>query len=72
MLERRRADLEKWMWKLLSKPALARSSALKSFLELDRAIERANAQRYGPPPLILLQPAKHLALVKPFESRSTT
>lgn len=39
--ERRRAELEKWLWRLIGTPDIARSSQLKAFLEFDRALQRA-------------------------------
>ncbi|KXZ45388.1 hypothetical protein GPECTOR_55g294 [Gonium pectorale] len=42
-LERRRAELEKWLWRLVGTPELARSPQLKAFLEFDRALTRAQA-----------------------------
>ncbi len=41
MCDQRRRDLEAWMWKLLGQPALSRSTALRAFLEWERAMARA-------------------------------
>ncbi|GFR45060.1 hypothetical protein Agub_g6433, partial [Astrephomene gubernaculifera] len=43
-LERRRAELERWLWRLVATPELARSQQLKAFLEFDRALTRAQQQ----------------------------
>lgn len=44
-LDRRRAELERWMWRLIGRPELARSAAVKVFLEFDRAMARAQLQQ---------------------------
>lgn len=43
MLDKRRGELESWLWALLSRSELARSPLLRAFLELDKAIAQ---QRY--------------------------
>ena len=45
MLDRRREELERWLWRLIAKPELARSQALRSFLEFDRALARFQQQQ---------------------------
>jgi hypothetical protein len=45
MLDRRRDELEKWLWRLLAKPEITRSHVLRSFLEIDKAIAKAQAAR---------------------------
>ena len=54
MLERRRQELERWVWRLISTADIARSSALKSFLDFDKALQRAQQQRCA-----------HVALLNP-------
>ncbi|GIL60111.1 hypothetical protein Vafri_14753 [Volvox africanus] len=44
-LERRRVELERWMWRLMATPEMARGSQLKAFLELDKALARAQQQQ---------------------------
>jgi hypothetical protein len=41
LLDRRREELERWMWRLIGRPEIARSGVLKAFLEFDRALARA-------------------------------
>ncbi|KAI8463035.1 MAG: hypothetical protein J3K34DRAFT_159349 [Monoraphidium minutum] len=49
LLDRRREELERWMWRLIGHPEVARSAALKAFLEFDKALARAQQQqRCGP------------------------
>jgi hypothetical protein len=45
LLDRRREELEKWMWRLIARPEIARSHLLKSFLDFDKAMQRAQQQR---------------------------
>eukprot|EP00775_Hariotina_reticulata_P003235 gene3235-3512_t len=42
LLDRRRAELERWMWALISHPALARSQLLRAFLDFDKALARGS------------------------------
>ncbi|EFJ41830.1 hypothetical protein VOLCADRAFT_98084 [Volvox carteri f. nagariensis] len=44
-LERRRVELERWLWRLVGTQDVARGPQLKSFLELDKAILRAQKQQ---------------------------
>lgn len=46
LLGKRREELERWLWKLIATPEVARSSQLKSFLEFEKAMQRALQQRY--------------------------
>lgn len=48
LLERRREDLEQWLWRLIAAPDLARSPPLKTFLEFNKALARAQRARYVP------------------------
>ena len=41
MLDRRRGELERWMWRLIGRPEVARSGAVKGFLVFDKALARA-------------------------------
>jgi hypothetical protein len=43
MCDRRRADLEAWLWRLLGVSAITRSAPLRQFLEWERALARAHA-----------------------------
>lgn len=43
---RRRGELEKWLWALIGRPELARSHALRQFLEFDKAMARAQQHRW--------------------------
>eukprot|EP00877_Chromochloris_zofingiensis_P005919 jgi/Chrzof1/1580/Cz10g13080.t1 len=45
LLDKRREELEKWMWRLISKPEVARSTVLKAFLDFEKALQRAQQQR---------------------------
>lgn len=45
MLERRREELERWLWRLIATQDVARSVSLKKFLEFDKALQRAQQQR---------------------------
>eukprot|EP00955_Chlamydomonas_euryale_P052573 355203-Chlamydomonas_euryale.AAC.3 len=45
MQDRRREELERWVWRLLSRPAVASSQPLRAFLELDKAKLRFQQQR---------------------------
>jgi hypothetical protein len=38
--------VEAWMWRLIGSPDLARSPPLKTFLEFERALTRAQQQRW--------------------------
>jgi hypothetical protein len=44
LLDRRRDELERWMWRLIARPEVARSGVLKAFLEFDKAMARAQQQ----------------------------
>jgi hypothetical protein len=44
---RRRVELEKWLWALIGRPELARSHALRQFLDFDKAMARAQQHRWG-------------------------
>eukprot|EP00798_Chlamydomonas_sp_ICE-L_P017104 gene17104-23401_t len=50
MLDRRREQLERWLWRLIGKAELARSTPLKAFLEFDRALARAAQLKESEPP----------------------
>lgn len=63
MLDRRREELERWLWRLIAKPELARSQALRSFLEFDRALARFQQQQQQ-------QPNRWVALCKCFSRQS--
>jgi hypothetical protein len=45
LLDRRREELEKWMWRLIARPEIARCALLKGFLDFDKALARAQQQR---------------------------
>ncbi|GAX79801.1 hypothetical protein CEUSTIGMA_g7241.t1 [Chlamydomonas eustigma] len=45
MQDQRKEELERWLWRLFSKPELATSSALKGFLEIERAVARLQQSR---------------------------
>lgn len=45
LLDRRRVELERWMWRLIGRPEIARSGAIKAFLEFDKAMARAQQQQ---------------------------
>jgi hypothetical protein len=45
MLDRRRDELEKWLWRLIGRPEIARSLILKAFLDFDKALHRAQQHR---------------------------
>ncbi|MEW5312601.1 MAG: hypothetical protein WDW38_004225 [Sanguina aurantia] len=45
LLGRRREELERWLWKLIATPEVARSLQLKGFLEFEKALQRAQQQR---------------------------
>lgn len=47
LLDKRREELEKWMWRLISKPEVARSTVLKAFLDFEKALQRAQQQRWA-------------------------
>lgn len=44
MTERRRSELERWLWRLIARPEIARTPLLKAFFEFDRALLRAQQQ----------------------------
>lgn len=48
LVERRRRDLEQWLWRLVADPELARARPLNAFLELSDAARLV--QRCGPAP----------------------
>lgn len=45
LLERRREELEQWLWRLIATPDIARSNQLKAFLEYGKALQRAQKAR---------------------------
>lgn len=45
LLERRREELEQWVWRLIATPEIARSNQLKAFLEYGKALQRAQKAR---------------------------
>jgi hypothetical protein len=49
LLDKRRDELERWMWRLIAKPEIARSSIIKTFLDFDKALLRAQQHRHVPP-----------------------
>lgn len=53
MLDKRREELEQWMWRLFKRPEIARSSVMRTFLDFEKALQRAQHYRVtsSPPPL---------------------
>ncbi len=43
--DRRRDELERWMWHLIAQPEVARSIPLRAFLDFEKALQRAQQQR---------------------------
>ncbi|WIA36554.1 hypothetical protein OEZ86_007846 [Tetradesmus obliquus] len=71
MLDRRRGELESWLWALLTRSELARSPLLRAFLDLDKAIARAQQQRRAQASGAQQQPASS-PLTSPFPGATPT